>query len=109
MGKPDQCSKRVFTGKRMDFGGYMCRRKATVSEDGERWCKRHAPSNAKAKEIAQQKEYERERAIRNLGDDLEQAAAAIVDLVIRHPTECLAEARNDYLAIRAKLDEEIAK
>ena len=93
----------------MDFGGYMCRRKATVSEDGERWCKQHAPSNVEAKEIAQQKGYERERAIRNLGDDLERAAAAIVDLVIRHPTECLAEARNDYLVIRAKLDEEIAK
>jgi hypothetical protein len=93
----------------MDFGGYMCRRKATVSEDGKRWCKQHAPSNIKAKDIAWQKKYEREKAIRDLGYDLERAAAAIVDLVVRHPTECLAQARNDYLAIKAKLDEEIAK
>lgn len=111
MDKPDQCSKRVFTGKRVDFGGYMCTRKATITEDGKRWCKQHAPSNVKAKGIAQQKKYERERAIRNLGDDLEMAAAAIVDIVVMHgpPTERLAKARKDYLEIKAKLDEEIAK
>jgi hypothetical protein len=102
-----RCSKRVFTGSRVDFGGYMCRRKATVSEDGERWCKQHAPSNVKAKAIAQQKKYERERAIRNLGYDLERVGGAIVDLVVRHPadTERLARARDDYLAIEARLTE----
>jgi hypothetical protein len=105
MDEADRCSKRVFTGSRVDFGGYMCRRKATVSEDGERWCKQHAPSNVKAKDIAQQKKREREGAIRNLGYDLERAVDAIVDLVAGHPIECpeyLVEARNDYLAIKAK-------
>ena len=112
MDKPDQCSKRVFTGSRVDFGGYMCRRKATVSEDGKRWCKQHAPSNVKARDIARQKKYDRERAIINLGYDLERATAAIVDLVVKYPAESLAEARDDYLVIEAKLDEaraEVAK
>jgi hypothetical protein len=108
MDEADQCSKRVFTGSRVDFGGYMCRRKATVSEGGKRWCKQHPPSKVKARDNARQKKHDREDAIRKLGYDLSDAAAAIVDLVVHpteHSTERLAKARDDYLAIEARLDE----
>ncbi len=49
MSGPVRCSKRIFDGSRVDFGGHMCRKKATIERDGKPWCKLHDPERVAAK------------------------------------------------------------
>ena len=55
--KAERCEKRVS-----DFTGWhqrQCSRRFTVTEDGQNWCKQHAPSTVKAKDNARRATIER--------------------------------------------------
>lgn len=57
-----QCSKRVYSGARWDFGGHLCGTPATLqTPDGKWWCKRHHPDNTAAKAAADRAKADAER------------------------------------------------
>lgn len=74
-----QCSERVYSNYRWDFGGHTCQNKAVVIEDGKPYCKRHskASKDARNKKLnaivdakisASNREYERKTAIQEITD-----------------------------------------
>ena len=65
-GDPTKCSMEISEpGRGMLF--YQCSRNGTVEEDGELWCKTHAPSSVRARAEKSRKKYE---------DDCERRAKA---------------------------------
>jgi len=56
----EKCSKRLFGGQRLMLGS-PCSNQATVTEEGNPWCKIHAPSYVKAKNEAREAKWKAER------------------------------------------------
>ena len=51
----ERCAKQIF-GSGSTFRGRPCSRKPVTTEDGERWCKVHAPSEQKRRNAARSEE-----------------------------------------------------
>ena len=63
----NKCSERVFSNDRADFGGHMCRNKASVLRDGKWYCKIHDPEYVNKKRAEQSRIWnERDEAQRRL-------------------------------------------
>lgn len=74
-----QCSEKVYSNYRWDFGGHRCQLKSVVIEDGKPYCKRHCKASKEAKNAkfnakvetlmeASRREWERKSTILDITD-----------------------------------------
>jgi hypothetical protein len=73
MAEKHPCAEDVPDGGRM-VGFHRCTRSGTVQEDGQWWCRQHAPSAVKARRDEREAAY---RAKRNAARSADQRAAAL--------------------------------
>ena len=54
--KPN-CSKRVYTGARWDWGGHMCSKPGTVQVNDKWYCSTHSPAAEEKRKAAQDERW----------------------------------------------------
>lgn len=83
-----QCSERVYTGARWDFGGHACGYRGVLqSEDGKWWCKKHHPDTVAARQQAKIAERDADRQSRKAevaaADALSGKLSALLGVSVR--------------------------
>lgn len=58
----ESCSRRVYSGDRLDFSGHQCENPAKVLTDGKAWCTVHDPARVRARKESQDKAWTDARA-----------------------------------------------
>lgn len=74
---PKHCHARVRSDD--DWIAHQCNRKAVIDEDGARWCKQHAPSAQKARDMARRKKRDDEWAAHDRKHERARLRNAVCD------------------------------
>ena len=100
MSEKHQCAKRVYGGAR-PFGGSLCEINATYHENGEWWCRHHAPKITAKKRCDWEKkrdaEREHDRRLRDAGGALQIARDEALNWVLSLP-----DGPGYYLAVKIR-------
>lgn len=76
-----RCFERLY-GRDHGWRGIQCGRKGTVNEEGNWWCKTHAPSAVAARKAVRDARWNREAAISNATHNANYARTKIAGVAI---------------------------